>query len=188
MLDDDLERIGFRPSRDFLSVELPPGIDVTFGVVIGAACVSVTADKVAEWGVTPGDVVGHALANLRRIVGRRPQPIHVDESTEYGPIRSMRDGPFWSAALLLLPDELARIYGSQDQLFLMPFACNLISLPIDISRELAADILDIYGWLNPDSLILGLPAFAFRRGSLSAENLPVWEPNEDAGLPDDWFD
>jgi hypothetical protein len=177
--EEDLERIGFRPSRDFLTVELPPGVDVTFAVTIGVACLVVTADDISGWGVTPGDVVGHALANLRRLVHQRKQTIHVDDSDEYGPVRSMRSGPFWSAALLLLPDELTRIFGEQDQLFIPVYGCHLISLAIDVDRDLAADIVDIYGWFNPDSLIVGVPAFALRNGRLSAESLPAWEPSED---------
>ena len=49
---------------------------------------------------------------------------------------------------------------------------RLISLPIDVDRDIAADLVDLFGGLNPQSLLLGMPAFALRDGMLTVEALP----------------
>jgi len=92
----------------------------------------------------------------------------------------LRGWPQWALSLILLPEELKRLFGAHDQFFVAPFACNLISLPIDVDRDLAADIVDLFGWVNPRSLLLGLPGLVLRDGELSTEELPGFsDPPDD---------
>jgi hypothetical protein len=80
---------------------------------------------------------------------------------------------------MLLPDELLRNFGAHDQLFVAPYHCNLISLPVAIDRDDAADLVDLFGYLNPQSLLLGLPAFVLRGGELPVEELPGLDAKDD---------
>jgi hypothetical protein len=74
-------------------------------------------------------------------------------------------------------------------LFVAPYMCNLVSLPGDVDRDLAADLVDLFGFVNPRSLLLGLPAFLLRDGKLTTEGLPGFPdlPEEDE-LGDDWLE
>jgi hypothetical protein len=89
--------------------------------------------------------------------------------------------PQWASSLVLAPDALERFFGPEDQLFVAPYQCNLISLPVDVDRDIAADVVDLFGTVNPKSVLIGMPAFVLRDGVLSTEELPGW-PDE----PHDW--
>ena len=91
----------------------------------------------------------------------------------------------WASSLLVAPEALTRLFGRDDQLFIAPYQCNLISLPIDVDRDIAADLVDLFGGLNPRSLLLGMPAVALRSGELVIEDLPGWpdEPETDRPGP-----
>ena len=52
---------------------------------------------------------------------------------------------------------------------------NVISLPVDVDRDLAADLVDLFGLINPSSLLIGPPAFVLRDGVLTAEDLPGFD-------------
>jgi hypothetical protein len=104
-----------------------------------------------------------------------------EESYEGVVVRSLEGWPHWAVSLLLLPDELQRLFGTDDQVFVAPYACNLIALPGDVDRDIAADLVDMFGTINPQSLLRGLPAFVLRNGSLSTEELPGWPE-----LPDEF--
>jgi hypothetical protein len=128
----------------------------------------------------PADVMPAALANLRRAVGTWTGRV-VEERYEGVLVRSLEGWPPWAVSVLLLPDELQRLFGPDDQLFVAPYACNLVALPADVDRDLAADLVDMFGTINPQSLLRGLPAFLLRSGVLSTEELPGWPE-----LPDEF--
>lgn len=184
VMDDlELEQLGFRPLSSLPTVHLPPGIDVSFSVEVEVVGISIDQEKLDQWDMTVDQLVAPAMGNLRRIVGTWRGKVYEDDYDGV-PLRMLDRWPYWASSLVLLPDELQRIFGPEDQLFIAPFACNLISLPIDVDRDFAADIVDVYGTVNPRSLLLGMPAFALRDGQLSVEELPGWpEFPED----DDWL-
>jgi hypothetical protein len=115
------------------------------------------------------------MANLTRAVGSWPGRVYEDDYSGV-PVRMMEGWPHWASSLVLDPGQLVRCFGPQDQLFIAPYQCNLISMPADVDRDVAADLVDLFGLLNPKSLLVGLPAFLLRDGALSTEPLP--------GLPD----
>lgn len=183
VLDEvDLDELGFRPLTDFPTMQVEPGIDVAFAIEVDVVQLKVRQADLDRWDMQPADVMPAALANLRREVGTWRGRI-VDDHYQGVPVRTLKGWPSWAVSLLLLPDELQRLFGPEDQLFVAPFACNLVALPADVERDLAADLVDLYGTSNPQSLLRGLPAFALRNGSLATEELPGW-----AELPDELAD
>lgn len=176
--DVELEKMGFRPTSAFPRVEMDPGIDVTVAIDVDVATMAVDQQMLDRWDMTIERVASVALGNLRREVGTWSGTIYTDASYEDIPIRGLEGWPAWATSLLLLPDELKRLFGDHDQLFIAPYQCCLLSLPIDVDRDVAADIVDLYGLFNPRSLLIGVPAFVLREGgSLRVEALP--------GFPDD---
>ena len=175
----DLDELGFRPLGDFPTVHVEPGIDVAFGIEADVVNVRVQQADLDRWDMQPADVMPAALANLRRAVGTWTGRV-VDDTYQGVSVRMLEDWPHWAVSLLLLPSELQRVFGPGDQVFVAPYACNLVALPADVDRDLAADIVDMFGTINPRSLLRGLPAFVLRDGCLTIEELPGWPE-----LPDD---
>jgi hypothetical protein len=179
---EGLKNAGFAPIEQFPSQSLEPGINVTCAVDLDVCAVHVAQDLLDRWDKTIDEVIVAGLANLRRTVATWDGGIFHD-SIDGVPIKQLSPWPPWAVTLLLLPDELRRIFGGEDQLFIAPYHCTLFSLPIYADRDLAADVIDTFGHLNPSSLLLGLPAFALRDGVLSTEDLPGWsdKPAADGG-------
>jgi hypothetical protein len=174
--DVELERLGFEPLGAFPTISMPPGIDVTFAIEVDVVQVTVRQQHLDAWRMTVEDVLPAAMANLRRAVGSWRGTAYQD-TYEGTVVRLLEGWPQWATSLLVAPDMLTRLFGPADQLFVAPYQCNLISLPVDTDREVAADLVDLFGGLNPRSLLLGMPAFALRGGELQIEDLP--------GFPDD---
>lgn len=183
---EEFEDMGFEPLTNFPSVEMAPGIAVTCAIEADVVAMHVGQPHLDRWDKTIDDVMVAAMANLRRTVARWTAKIYEDTSLDGTVIRQLERWPHWAITLLLLPDELKRIFGKQDQLLIAPYHCLLMSLPIDVDREFAADLIDMFGTINPRSLLLGLPAFVLRDGNLTTEELPgyVDDPREDDD--EDW--
>ena len=181
VLDDvDLEELGFRPLTDFPTVHVEPGIDVAFAIEADVVHIRIHQADLDRWDMQPAEVMPAALANLRRAVGTWTGRVK-KERYQGVVVRSLHDWPHWAVSLLLLPDELQRVFGPKDQVFVAPYACNLVALPADVDLDFAADLVDMFGTINPRSLLRGLPAFRLRGGSLSTEELPGWPE-----VPDEW--
>jgi hypothetical protein len=153
-----------------------------FAIEVEPALVWVDQERLDAWDMTLKQVVPAAFANLRRLTGTWEGEVVTDDSCAGIPVRRMEPWPYWAASLVLLPEQLQRIFGSHDQLFVAPYQCNLLSLPIDVDRDDVADIVDLFGWVNPQSLLLGPPAFVLQRGRLGIEGLPG-EPDDSVADP-----
>jgi hypothetical protein len=180
---DELDDLGFRPLLEFPTVHVEPGIDVALAIEADVVHVKVGQADLDRWDMQAADVMPAALANLRRAVGTWNAKMKEDEY-EGVPVRMLEEWPHWAVSLLLLPEELKRVFGSHDQVFVAPYACNLVSLPPDVDMDIAADLVDMFGTINPRSLLRGLPAFVLRDGILSIEELPGW-PDLPEGFGDD---
>ncbi len=180
MEDVELEQLGFRPLGTFPSLAMPPGLDVTFAVEVDVVEITVKQANLDAWDRTVEQIAPLAMANLARAVGTWRGAVYED-AYEGVPVRLMEGWPHWASSLVLDIDLLTRCFGTQDQLFIAPYKCNLISLPADVDRDLAADLVDLFGFINPKSLLLGLPAVVLRDGTLTTEDLPGFAdlPEED---------
>jgi hypothetical protein len=175
LIEIDLDELGFEPASSFPSVVMAPGVEVSFGIEVDPVLVSIDQARLDAWDLDIEAVAPAALANLRRVVGTWQGSVYDDPGNDIAPARMLTGWPHWAVSLLLLPDELQRIFGDHDQLFIAPYQCNLVSLPVDIDRDIAADLIDVFGIVNPQSLLLGLPAFVLRGGKLVIEELPGLE-------------
>jgi hypothetical protein len=180
MDDVELEKLGFRPRSAFPSLTMAPGLDVTFAVEVDVVEVTVSQVNLDAWDRTVQQIAPLAMGNLARAVGTWRGTVYEDVY-EGVPVRMMGGWPHWASSLVLDADLLTRCFGTDDQLFVAPYQCNLISLPADVDRDIAADLVDLFGFLNPKSLLVGLPAVVLRGGSLTTEDLPGFPdlPDED---------
>jgi len=152
-------------------VTLPPGIPTGFGIDIGPAFLVVGASLLDSWPIGPADLVATALENLRgRMRDVRPRDI-VRQEMDGIPVRVLQSGVGCASALLLAPDELARILGAEPQCLIAPMRDLLISLPADTDRTFVTWLNEEFSEMDPNGL--ALDAFAFRDGALRYETLPV---------------
>jgi hypothetical protein len=151
-------------------VTLSPGIVTGFGIDIGPAFLVVGTQLMAGWPVEPADLVARALANLcerMRLVGARDL---VGIDIECVPARVLQTGLGCASALVLLPDELHRIFGRQRQFLLAPMRDLVVSLPPDVDRAFAAWLNEELATMDPNGL--ALDGFILDGGIVRYERLP----------------
>ena len=150
-------------------VTLPPGIPTGFGIDIGPAFLIVGQSIMASWPVGPADLVATGLDNLRRRVrSLRSRDLHRDCSTGCRS-GSCSPGVGCASALVLVPDELERIFGSAEQCLIAPMRDLLISMPVDADRDLVRWLNDEFATMDPNGL--ALDAFVLGNGALRYEAL-----------------
>jgi len=155
-------------------VTLPPGIPTGFGIDIGPAFLVVGTSLLAGWPVGPADLVARALENLReRMRPVRPRDL-IEQTIDGMPVRVLQSGLGCASALVLAPDELERIFGSEPQCLLAPMRDLLLSLPVDVPRAWAGWLNDEFSEMDPNGL--ALDAFVLEDGTLRYEPLRRPEP------------
>jgi hypothetical protein len=154
---------------DPFRVTLPPGIPTGFGIDIGPAFLVVAESLLGTWPIGPAELVATALDNLRtRMRGLRPRDLVVQD-LDGVPIRVLQSGVGCASALVLVPDELARIFGPAPQCLIAPMRDLLISMPADVDRAFAGWINDEFAEMDPNGL--ALDCFVLDDGDLRYEAL-----------------
>jgi hypothetical protein len=150
-------------------VTLPPGIPTGFGIDIGPAFLVVGNSLLQSWPIGPADLVATGLENLReRMASVRHRDLS-DQVFQDTPVRVLQSGVGCASALVLVPDELARIFGTEPQYLIAPMRDLLLSLPADVDRLLAGWLNDEFSEMDPNGLALG--GFAFDGETLRYESL-----------------
>ncbi len=135
-------------------VTLPPGIPTGFGIDIGPAFLVVGESLLGAWQVSAAELVAVSLDNLRDRVGSlRPKDLHRD-AIDATPVRILQSGVGCASALVLVPDELRRLFGAEPQLLLAPMRDLVISLPAAVDRRFAAWLNDEFASMDPNGLAL----------------------------------
>lgn len=150
-------------------VTLPPGVPTGFGIDIGPAFLVVGQSLLGSWPIGPADLVATALENLRaRLRPVRPRDL-VRQAIDGVPVRVLQSGAGCASALVLVPDELQRIFGRDPQLLIAPMRDVLISMPPDTDRAFASWINDEFAEMDPNGL--ALDAFVLDGDGLRYETL-----------------
>jgi len=144
------------PVGDRVTVALPPGIDVGFGLDLGPAVAFVVERQLAGWGVDRATLVAAALDNVRRLAqGFRPSLV-VRSKIGDVPTRIIQTGEGIASALLLAPDTLPRLIGNGPHVLLAPMRDVLIALPSDVDPAFAAWLAAELASMDPNCLRQGL--------------------------------
>jgi hypothetical protein len=121
------------------------------------------------WSVDPADIVATGLDNLRRRMRSiRPRDLHHDTLAGV-PVRILQSGVGCASALVLVPDELERIFGPERHCLIAPMRDLLISMPADTDRELVGWLNEEFATMDPNGL--ALDAFVLEDGTLRYEAL-----------------
>ena len=139
-----------------VTVTLPPGLVVGFGLDLGPAVAFVGASQLESWGIGPADLVAAALDNVRARAGgigpRNVVPAAVDGMS----LDVLQSGAGIASVLLLVPETLARILGPGQKLLGAPMRDVLLALPPDTPVSDAAWITSEFASADPNGLDLGL--------------------------------
>ncbi len=150
-------------------VTLPPGIPTGFGIDIGPAFLVVGQSLLSTWPVGPAELVATALDNLRsRMRSVRSRDI-VRQAIDGVPVRVLQSGAGCASGLVLVEDELRRIFGADPQCLIAPMRDILISMPAGTDRSFVAWINDEFAEMDPNGL--ALDAFVLDEGGLRYEAL-----------------
>ena len=156
-------------------VTLPPGIPIGFGIDIGPAFLVVGESLLATWPVDAAQLVATALENLRdRMRPVRPRDL-VRQAIDGVPVRVLQSGAGCASGLVLVEDELRRIFGAQPQCLIAPMRDILISMPVDSDRRFVAWINDEFAEMDPNGL--ALDAFVLDDDGLRYETLGPRRPD-----------
>jgi hypothetical protein len=78
----------------------------------------------------------------------------------------------WASVLLLLPDQLARVFGDEPRLILAPMRDVIFGLPVDTDREFARWFMEELCALDMNAL--DVPPLTFAGGELRLDGrLPM---------------
>ncbi len=150
-------------------VTLPPGIPTGFGIDIGPAFLVVGTSLLESWPIGPAELVATGLENLRaRMRGVRARDL-VAQAIDGVPVRVLQSGVGCASALVLVPDELARIFGDDPQCLIAPMRDLLISLPFDADRSFVGWLNEEFSTMDPNGL--ELDAFTLEAGAVRYEVL-----------------
>jgi hypothetical protein len=117
------------------------GCAVVYGLDVGGAFPLVDEGVAQRWECSADQIHRVALANLEARASRLPAST-VRGGTLSGRIIRMVDREVeWASSLLLVPDQLMRLFGSTNQVFGAPGRSVLISLPLRTPSEIVAHIL-----------------------------------------------
>jgi hypothetical protein len=150
-------------------VTLPPGIPTGFGIDIGPAFLVVGTSLLSSWPIGPADLVATGLENLRaRMRAVRGRDL-VGQDIDGIPVRVLQSGVGCASALVLVPDELTRIFGVEPQCLIAPMRDLLISMPLETDRWFVGWLNEEFSTMDPNGL--ELDAFALEEGTLRYEVL-----------------
>ena len=152
-----------RPGDDLVRTTLDPGCAVVFGLDLGGAFANVDTVVARRWECTTAQIRDAAMTNLRQR-GSQLEPEDVSSGTLSGRIvRLIHRGVGWASSLVLVPEELMRLFGSDDQILAAPGRSILLSFPISTPTRVVADIVvdfergETYPlWLDPFVLVDGV--------------------------------
>lgn len=117
------------------------GCAVVYGIDVGQAFPLVDEHVAERWECSADQIHRIAMANLEARARRLPAST-VKGGTLSGRIVRVADRTVgWASSLLLVPDQLMRLFGSADQIFGAPGRSVLISLPLATPSEIVAHIV-----------------------------------------------
>lgn len=128
------------PGEGLVRASADVGCAIEFGIDIGGHFPLVDQSVAERWETPVGELVATSMANLARRAAAIP-PTAVHDAVRSGRvIRILRQPVGCASSMLLIPDELKRLFGGHDQVFGAPGRHTLVSFPTEMSTGTVADI------------------------------------------------
>ena len=129
------------PGESLIRARSAVGPVVQFGVDLGTVFIYVDQPVAQRWECTSGQLLDRALRNLGDRASRIGGTAVVTGVMSGRSIRLLCDRPRWASSLVLVPDELFRLFGDHDQILGTPATSCLVILPMDTPPRIVADII-----------------------------------------------
>jgi hypothetical protein len=120
---------------------MDPGVAVVFGIDLGKAFPFVDETVARRWECSVDQIQEVATANLRRRTARLAPTVVRTATLSGHRIRLIQDRPAWASSILLVEDEVRRLFGNHDQLFAAPQRNTLLNFQPDIPERIAGEIV-----------------------------------------------
>ncbi len=121
-----------------LTMTVAPGIPTGFGIDLGPAFSHVSQQMLERWGVDAMTVLATALDNLRRAVAATAP--RIERFPFDGRQVTSIAGEGWGSALLLLPEVLQPILGTDEHVLLAPVRNHLFAMSPEANLESAVTL------------------------------------------------
>lgn len=153
------------PGEELVRAPSQLGPALTFGIDLGGHFPLVDRSVAARWETSPEQLLAVSLENLRRraaAVGGGSVETWVRSGYV---VRVLRKPVGFASSILLVPEELSRLFGGQDQVLGAPGRHTLVSFPPEMPT---ATVADIHVEMEMDELMpLFLLPFAMEDGRLT---------------------
>jgi hypothetical protein len=133
-------------------VLLPPGVHVGFGIDIGPAFMAISPPQVELLGISGADLVSQAITNLSARAAQVDSRAIVRQAVDGTPVVALQTGLSIASALILIPEQLARIFGPEPRLFVSPMRDVLLGFPVDVDPWLAGSLYEDIASQDPNCL------------------------------------
>jgi hypothetical protein len=159
------------PGEERVRTTAEPGCAIEFGIDLGGHFPIVDRIVAERWECSVEQLRDVALANLERRLAAVP-PTAVQHAVMSGrAFRLLRTPLGCASSVLLVPGQLARLFGGHDQIFAAPGRHTLMSFP---AASPMMGVADIVVEIEQNELApLLLSPFGFADGEI------VWEPEFD---------
>jgi hypothetical protein len=114
---------------------------VEFGVDLGGAFTYVDECVARRWECSSEQLMDRALHNLEIRAARIEGSAIASGVMSGRAIRLLMDRPTWATSLVLVPDQLFRLFGDHDQILGVPASSCLVSIPMDTPSPVVAEIV-----------------------------------------------
>ena len=129
-----------RPGEELVRAVAEPGCAVEFGLEIGTALPLVDALVAERWECSAAQIRDAAYANLRCRAAQLGRAA-VTTATYNGRIVRISQARSWTSSLVLVPDELMRLFGDHDQVIAAPGRSLLVSFGMETPADVIADVI-----------------------------------------------
>ena len=152
------------PGESLVRATSALGPALEFGLPVGRGFARIDRVVAERWEVSVEQLLDRALANLRERAAALPASSVVSGVLSGRALRLLDGEPPWASSLVLVPDELVRLFGPDDQVLAAARTDCLVSGPLDApSRAFAEMVVD----LEHEDQSLWLDPFLLEHGELS---------------------
>ncbi|MGV0985014.1 MAG: hypothetical protein ACOYB2_10695 [Limnohabitans sp.] len=152
----------FRPMPPFAGEPMTvtmAGVAMGFGLDVGPAMLVVADVLHKAWDVPAETIADAAVANARRAVATCGKRDVIKQEIDGTPIKVLQTGLHLASTVLLMPDEIVRLFGPGPKVLTAPMRDLLVAFEPTVDLAFAVWLRDEFASMDPNGL--AAPMYAF---------------------------